>query len=175
MYLMNLDKLKIDKTGKADMFNYSIDWASIENEPLSFQYRAIKNAIEDFVNHPSAFPAFYRIDFEDSREETDEDESIFQSIVNVTLAVFFELMCYSNQGRPRERRLDVPDKLKCIKCSMSLIKRAINHKTVRDSFNLCICYKGYEYYLCDERERIEKEEFVHNTDELKGGEPSDGE
>lgn len=169
MYLMNLNKMEINKEAKADMFNYSVDWTKIENDPLSLQYNAVKNTIGDLVNSPSAYPAFYRIDFVDEREENEDDVFIFQSIVNVTLAAFFDLMC-TEKGRPRERRLDVPEKLKCIKCSMSLIKKAINHATIRDTFNLCICYKNYEYYLCDERCKLEKGEFEHSVDELKGGE-----
>ncbi len=165
MYLVNLEKMQIDKAGNADIFNYEIDWQSIESSPLSLQKEAIKNAISDLVNHPSTYPAFYDITFVDPRDDTDEDDDLFLSIVNVTLAVFFELMC-TDKGRPRERRLDVPSKLQCLKCSRSLIKRAVNHKTIRDSFNLHICYKDYEYYLCDERVKLEEGEFVHGTEEL---------
>ena len=51
MYLANLEKMQIDKAGKADMFNYEIDWPSIELNSLSLQKEAIKNASSGSLNH----------------------------------------------------------------------------------------------------------------------------
>jgi hypothetical protein len=63
----------------------------------------------------------------------------FESAVNVVLTAFFEeLTGRSGVGRPRERRLDVPEELKVVNCSMSLMKRAVNYKTVVDKFQVQI-------------------------------------
>ena len=77
--------------------------------------------------------------------EIEEEE--FETAVNVILAAFFEMMV-GKLGRPRERRLDVPENLKKeINCNMSLLKRAINYKTVVDRFQLTIGCRSLQYIL----------------------------
>ena len=79
--------------------------------------------------------------------EIEEEE--FETAVNVILAAFFEMLVgKSGVGRPRERRLDVPENLKKeVNCNMSLLKKAINYKTVIDRFQLTIGCRSLQYIL----------------------------
>lgn len=78
--------------------------------------------------------------------EIEEEE--FETAVNVILAAFFEMMIDTKLGRPRERRLDVPENLKKeVNCNMSLLKRAINYKTIIDRFQLTIGCRSLRYIL----------------------------
>jgi hypothetical protein len=67
------------------------------------------------------------------------DEENFETVVNVVVAAFFRKMT-TNGSRTRERRLDVPENIKVLKTNMSLLKRAINAKTLVDCFNITICW-----------------------------------
>ena len=55
-------------------------------------------------------------------------------------------------GRKREHRFDVPEKLQSAKINRSALKKAINQQTINDVFNLIIRYKDLVYILCDEKE-----------------------
>lgn len=71
----------------------------------------------------------------------------FESTVNVILSVFFRTIKL-NEGRPRERRLDVPENLKTeVNCNMSLLKNAINHKTITNRFQLEITSRSLLFRL----------------------------
>lgn len=100
---------------------------------------AVKNLVAD-LNEDK----IYNFAF-DLLGEIEEEE--FETAVNVTLAAFFEMMV-GKLGRPRERRLDVPENLKKeVNCNMSLLKRAINYKTVIDRFQLTIGCRSLQYIL----------------------------
>ena len=96
---------------------------------------------------------------------TEEQARDFLSIVNVATACFFAQFV-EKEGRKRERRLDVPDNLKALKVNMTLLKRAINHQTKADLFNLMIHYKDLTFVMCDEKE-LPTKDFKHTVDELE--------
>jgi hypothetical protein len=74
-------------------------------------------------------------------------EEEFESAVNVILAAFFRNIRV-DKGRPRERRLDVPENLKGdVHCSLALLKNAINYRTLVDRFQLEITGRGLIYIL----------------------------
>ena len=85
--------------------------------------------------------------------------------MNVATACFFAQFV-EKEGRKRERRLDVPDNLKALKVNMTLLKRAINHQTKADLFNLMIHYKDLTFVMCDEKD-IPTKDFKHTVDELE--------
>lgn len=71
----------------------------------------------------------------------------FETLVNFLLAAFFNELT-TKDGRARERRLDVPDNLKeNVHCSRSMLKNAINHRTIVDKFQLEIVGHGLVYIL----------------------------
>ena len=77
----------------------------------------------------------------------DIDDEEFESAVNVILAAFFRNIRV-DKGRPRERRLDVPENLKGdVHCSLALLKNAINYRTLVDRFQLEITGRGLVYIL----------------------------
>lgn len=102
---------------------------------------AAKNLIADLDENK-----IYNFAF-DLLGEIEEEE--FETAVNVILAAFFErLVGKTGIGRPRERRLDVPENLKReVNCNMSLLKRAINYKTAVDRFQLTIGCRSLQYIL----------------------------
>ena len=74
-------------------------------------------------------------------------EETFETLVNLLLAAFFNEII-GKDGRARERRLDVPDNLKeTVHCSRSMLKSAINHRTLVDRFQLSIVGHGLAYVL----------------------------
>lgn len=109
-------------------------------ELSSLMKHAAKNLVADLDEDK-----IYNFAF-DLLGEIEEEE--FETAVNVILAVFFEIMTDTKLGRPRERRLDVPENLKKeVNCNMSLLKRAINYKTVVDRFQLTIGCRSLQYIL----------------------------
>lgn len=79
----------------------------------------------------------------------DVGEEEFESVAHIILSAFFDVLIgKSGEGRPRERRLDVPDNLKAeVNCNMSLLKRAINYKIAVDRFQLTIGCRSLQYVL----------------------------
>lgn len=78
-------------------------------------------------------------------QELSEEE--FESAVKVTLAAVFRNI-KTERGRPRERRLDVPEDMKKeLNCNMSLIKSAINAKTSINKLQLTISSRTLQFIL----------------------------
>lgn len=96
----------------------------------------------------------------------DDDCTFFLGFVNIACAEFFRVMVLPER-RTGEYRLDAPDRLKGLKTSYSLIKKACNNKTINDIFNLTIRYKDLVFVLCDEKDFIDTVTFIHTTDELE--------
>ena len=78
-----------------------------------------------------------------------------------------------NEGRARERRLDVPLTLKKgTRINLSLLKKAINNKTYADKFHLTISWDNLIFDLIDQSYEGDNDnaiigEFVHSVDELE--------
>lgn len=147
MQYVNLNTLKIETTNPEDkiMINAAIvpydDLQSISCQWLN-TIAAVKKAFE-VIDRPTR-P--YKFEFE---VQTDEELSVesFESAVKLILAAAFEtILVDTKKGRPRERRLDVPENLKTLNCNMSLLKNAINYQTLVDKFQIEI-YSGDLRYI----------------------------
>ena len=104
---------------------------------------AVKNLVAD-VNDDKVYNFAISVQKEDYSELNEE---VFESAVSCALASFFDALV-GKLGRPRARRLDVPEHLKRnINCNMSLLKRAINYQTVVNNFQLEIVGRGFMYNL----------------------------
>lgn len=104
--------------------------------------KTIHNRFKDLSNKVYNF-IFYINYFDDKNL----DEADFETAVNVILTAFFKQIT-TDKGRPRERRLDVPENLKIeVNCSLGLIKEAINHQTLTDRFQLEIRSGNLRYIL----------------------------
>lgn len=140
MQYINLKTLKIENTTLDDKIEVKIIPIEYDDsKPITELFPsmgvAVKNALEsvDRLTRP------HRFDFEVRASETLTEES-FESAVKLILAAFFGTIV-RDKGRPRERRLDVPENLKSINCNMSLLKCAINYQTLVDKFQVEI-YSG---------------------------------
>lgn len=137
MQYVNLNTLKIETTTPDDkiMVNVAIvpynDTETISNQWLNTR-AAVKKAF-DPIDRPTR-P--HKFEFEVATEDELSLET-FESAVKLILAAAFEIMTVQpKKGRPRERRLDVPENLKTLNCNMSLLKNAINYATVVDKFQI---------------------------------------
>ena len=139
MQYVNLNTLRIERTIPSDKVMHFLQVVDYDDsKPLSEQWTisrdAVKNAFAG-IDRPTRPHCFHFL-LESAEPFTFES---FESAVNVVLTAFFEeLTGRSGVGRPRERRLDVPEELKVVNCSMSLMKRAVNYKTVVDKFQVQI-------------------------------------
>lgn len=148
MQYVNLNTLKIETTTPDDkiMVNVAIvpydDLQSISCQWLN-TIAAVKKAFDpiDRPTRPHKFEFEVQADGELSVES-------FESAVKLILAAAFEMVLVNTRkGRPRERRLDVPENLKSLNCNMSLLKNAINYATVVDKFQIEIYSGDLRYVL----------------------------
>ena len=136
MRFIDLNKLKIVKSYQFKTKETEID---LTNAATIFEMKEKIRQNFNYFIEPSAIENHYIANIK-CNESIDEDiEAVFLTVVNVVSAIFFDMMC-TTKGRPRERRLDVPENLKALKTNMSLLKRAINSQTHVDMFNLTICW-----------------------------------
>ena len=114
------------------------------NEITLISKEAVKILLEDL--NPNKI---YNFIFDVRPEELSEEA--FETAVNVLVAEFFKGIRI-NQGRQRERRLDVPDELRQnVHCNMSLLKNAINYNTLIDKFQLEIINRELVYIMVGNR------------------------
>ena len=100
-----------------------------------------RQVLKKLITEESGIENFYRITLVCKPFATAVDnDDYFLTAVNIISAIFFDIMC-TNKGRGREHRLDAPEKLKKLKTTMSLVKRATNSQTLVDKFNLRICWR----------------------------------
>ena len=145
MLFIDLNKLKIIK--KFNFLNYECHIKLNKEDSMLKNKATIKEACTKLCEEKPAIAACYRIEL-DVNDVTEEE---FIGLVNLTTAVFFE--CFVKTGsRPRERRLDVPEKLTCAHISAGLLKRAVNTQTVTDIFNLVIDCGDFHYIMLDTKE-----------------------
>ena len=148
MQYVNLNTLKIETTTPDDkiMVNVAIvpynDTETISNQWLNTR-AAVKKAF-DPIDRPTR-P--HKFEFEVATKDELSLEA-FESAVKLILAAAFEMVLVdTRKGRPRERRLDVPENLKTLNCNMSLLKNAINYATVVDKFQIEIYSGDLRYVL----------------------------
>ena len=163
MLFINLKDNKIIKEFKYTTREIS---AKINFEgAVSETKKAFESALSQIISQ-DPLVVHYIINIDGEGLATEDEANNFLSIVNVGCIVFFNLLTQTDK-REREYRLDVPQSLKNIKVSMSLLKRAVNNKTINDVFNFTIKYKDLFFVLCDENKEVEKGEFIHSVDELE--------
>ena len=145
MLFIDLNKLKIIK--KFNFLNYECRIKLNKEDSMLKNKAIIKESCTKLCEEKSAIAACYRIEL-DVNDITEEE---FIGLVNLTTAVFFECFVKTG-GRPRERRVDIPEKLTCAHISAGLLKRAVNTQTVADIFNLVIDCGDFHYIMLDTKE-----------------------
>ena len=173
MRFLDLDKLQVIKE-----YNFSTLAETIkvtDNMPMTQVKNLTRELCEklfysDFIKIETFFDIQLEADFKDNFEEQ------FEAFINVFTATFFDFICTTG-GRKRERRLDVPERLKeKVRVSTSALKKAINYQTLIDKFNLRVTYFAadgglYIYDLIDQdfadtMSNILPSEFIHSVEEL---------
>lgn len=145
MLFIDLNKLKVIK--KFNFLNYECRIKLNKEDSMLKNKAIIKESCTKLCEEKHAIAACYRIEL-DVNDITEEE---FIGLVNLTTAVFFECFVKTG-GRPRERRLDIPEKLTCAHISAGLLKRAVNTQTVTDVFNLVIDCGDFHYIMLDTKE-----------------------
>ena len=146
---LDLTDLKIKSITKGNeivtkVVNIEINEDMSINEMTLVSKEAVKSILENL--NPNKI---YNFIFDVILEELSEE--VFETAVNVLVAEFFKGIRI-NQGRQRERRLDVPDELKQnVHCNMSLLKNAINYNTLIDKFQLGIINRELAYIMVGNR------------------------
>lgn len=143
MNILNLDAMKIEKADHLTCFEANLEVNP--HEPLCFLREHISADLRSFLSTVHEEPACLEIKLNSAAEMGEDD---FLSLTNTIVALFFTLII-KNLGRDRERRLDVPAKLTECHMSSGMLKKAINHQTQLNKFNLSICWKDYHYELCE--------------------------
>lgn len=154
MLFVDLEKLKIIKDFHYETvtreFSFNID------APLMAQSDPLIEMFEKMIK-PCGIPVLYDITIKaDESTATDEETESFISVTNFLVGLFFAGMIKSD-GRKREHRFDVPERLQAVKVNRSAMKKAINQQTINDRFNFVIHYKDLTYVLCDEKQAKEEE------------------
>ena len=138
MNFIDLEKLKI-----ITEHNYSTKELDLQMSPAAklSEIREITRSSIAPIIEKTKIEMLYEITIntDEKVESLDDADAFFTTTVNIIGAIFLDLMCASpHTGRARERRLDVPEKLKVVQTNMSMLKRAVNMQTYCDRFNLII-------------------------------------
>lgn len=179
MRFLNLETLKIQKE-----YNFNTIILNIEIPNTSISLKQIKeiiegafqNAQEVIENNKSKYIAAHFIVYISYPDcDLDSEIELFSTFVNVFLPVLFNAL-KEDAGRPRERRLDVPEKLKAkVRVSLGILKELINTATKYNLFNVSIYGKHLIYdmlnmdYEDDEDNLVMKGGFTSmEEEEVKG-------
>lgn len=144
MYFINLDKLKIEKDYKFQTFTIELENINIEDS-VWINKQKIKEECNKLLLNKPAIAVNYNFTI-----DKDINEESFIGLTNLIVSCFFECIITAN-GRHRERRLDVPEKLQCAHASQGLLKRAVNFQTTIDNFNLTIDCGDFHYILISDK------------------------
>ena len=143
MNILNLESMKIEKA--EHLTYYGTDLDVNVHEPLYFMREHISADLRNFISKAHDEPAHFDITLSSVEDMGEED---FLSLTNTVVALFFTLII-KDLGRARERRLDIPTELTECHMSSGMLKKAINHQTTFNRFNLTINWRDYHYELCE--------------------------
>jgi len=168
MYFVDLKNLDIKKEFHFETFTYNVP--DITELSVAKTRTILDDAIIELISlakesHKDT-PVNFEIIIDGQGPALPEDAENFLSVINVGSVELLRLLCTEN-GRPREYHLDVPEKLKVAKVSLSSLKKAINFDTYLNQFNLTIKYKDLVYVMFDEKRTEEVREFIHEISELE--------
>ena len=143
--LRGLKTLTIEKTEPNDKIMVYLNYVPYDDSiSISSQWLNTRDAVKKGFGEVDRPTRPHNFQFELAAENIDEEA--FESAVKLILAAFFEINKIE-KGRPRERRLDVPENLKTLNCNMSLLKNAINYQATVDKFQIEIYCGDLRYIL----------------------------
>ena len=149
MFYLDLEKMSVKKLPEEqEMITRFTTLAVVNNGGIKAIYDAASEVVKVALNNTEQNKV-YNFYF-DVKTEKEMDEDEFETTINILLTAFFK----HNElkiGRPRERRLDVPDNLKQnVNCSMSLLKSAINIQTRVNKFQITLANGDLRYEMVGE-------------------------
>lgn len=144
MNILNLNDLTVEKARSLTEINYEIqiDWSLPLLQVRSLLQDTIVNCLKEIPNGA----VHYHFNIVNATPATDDD---FISMVNTIEALFFMNITLGT-GRNRERRLDVPEGLHACHVPSGVLKRAINHRTKLDYFNISIGCGDFYFVMCED-------------------------
>lgn len=156
MYFIDLNKLKIEKMYHYQTFSIDIDLDL--NLSAATILADLKNQLPQLFAEKPAIAALYQINLRFNTNDASIDGETFETLVNIVNAAFFSLFTTAD-GRKRERRLDVPERLKAAHINLSTLKKAVNYATFTDMFNIEINGGDFTYILVDSNKMDEGEKI----------------
>lgn len=157
-YFADFNKLKI--TTDYNYLTKNIYLEVHKDTPVNLIQAEVTKKVKELEMQHTSLPILY--DFEIGAADTEFSEhqelvDFLLTVVNIVIPTTLKLL-EDGEGYKRERRLDVPDKLKPLHASFGTIKRACNHKIYTPLMNIRVSYNDLFFVLCDGRE----------IDEVKG-------
>ena len=180
MRFLNLETLKIQKE-----YNFNTIVLNIEIPNTSISLKQIKEIIEGAFqnaqevienNKSKHIAAHFIVHLSYPDCDLDSETELFSTFVNVFLPILFNVL-KEDAGRPRERRLDVPEKLKAkVRVSLGILKELINTATKYNLFNVSVYGEHLIYdmlnmdYEDDENNLVMQGGFtsIEEEEEVKG-------
>lgn len=156
MKFLNLTNLTIDDKevsidAKLPCRRYIYEYLQDDVVSIDLSLKANSDIISNnirFDQKDNCDTAYFSFNFYCEDEMTEEEEEgFFETIVNLTLSNLFEKLTIKDKGRPRERRLGVPENI-AASCNvmLALLKNAINYTTYYDIINIDISLNNRYFY-----------------------------
>ena len=159
MFFADFTKLKIDTD-----YNYltkHFDLHMRNPMPVAEIKTQLTTALQNEHIEKTTLPVLYDFNVTGEVEKAEIDELVgyILSLANIIVPVTLKFLETGN-GYKRERRLDVPVKLKPLHTSFSCIKGACNNEILTPILNIQITFGNIKYLLCDGREvdEVKKED-----------------
>lgn len=168
MFFANFNTLKIEK--QYNFITKNIPLNLHRDTSVKDMMNIIKTALEQAIPEKTSLGVLYNFQIQDISNEFPECDENFeleeklQPVIDYLLTVTHVVIPLTLQaletgkGYKRERRLDVPDRLKPLHASYGALKRACNNEILTPMINIKVEYNGLFYLLCDGR----------NLDVIKG-------
>lgn len=149
MLFLDLKQLKIIKE-----YHYHTSGGTLTLNPthsLIYMKQQVDSLLATATDNLSDFAHLFEFNIDVEETLSDEDAANFLiTCANIITSSLVQYLCI-DQKRDREHRLDAPDNLKCIKMSMSSLKKLINCQTKINCLNIIVHLQDLVYILCDER------------------------
>ena len=162
MFFANFSTLKIEKD--YNFITKNIPIYLHRNTTLKDMAYTIQVALEKAIPEKTSLGVVYNFQIADVSDEFPEctencelEEKLqpvidyLLTVANVAIPLTLKALETGN-GYKRERRLDVPDRLKPLHASYGTLKRACNNEILTPKINVKVEYNGLFYLLCDGKE-----------------------
>lgn len=153
MYFANFNKLKIDTDYNYITHHFDLNLGK-QPIPVKLIQSEVKRVLSEAEINKTEMCVLY--DFSIAAEpdgslEIDELVSFLLTLSNIIVPEVLQFLD-TKQSYKRERRLDVPDKLKPLHTSYGMLKRACNSQLLTPVMNIKINFSNVSYIMCDGRD-----------------------